>query len=169
MEPMERKKKENYFDAISYFEYIQNTIMDLLNEMEKICKNSENKEISTVDNDKMIELNSIVHDKFLKYYTMEEDILFPELEKVLPSPTSTTSMRNEHTAILKLIKLIAELLEDRENLERNRQKIISSVISFVDVMQRHIHKKNNVMYHEVSSFLPEKKLEEIYDIILKKV
>ncbi len=138
-----------------------------INEMEKICLASEENELSQSDFDNLKTQNSEVHDAFIRYYTLLEDIVFPELEKVLPSPTSTTSMRNEHAEILRLNTTIGELFRESENAGKNKQEIISNVFSFVDIFQRHIHKKNNVMYHEVSSFISEETQGDIYRKILK--
>lgn len=156
-----KKAKEKYYDAISYFDYVQNIMLDKVNEMEKICLNAEKKEMAADVIRKLKDLNESFHNVFLRYYTLQEDVLFPELEKVLPSPTSTTSMRTEHSHILQLNNTISEKLSDMNPTEKDR--LVSTIYSFTDTVQRHFHKKNDVMYHEVSSFLSEPVLTEIYD------
>jgi hemerythrin-like domain-containing protein len=163
----EEKRAEEYFDAISYFQFLQNAMLDKVNEMEKICLDAEEKEFSAAIIEKLFDLNDSFHNEFVKYYTLEEDLLFPELENVLPSPTSTTSMRNEHSKILQLSQTISERLTGKNKTEMD--KLVSTIYTFADLMQRHIHKKNDVVYHEASSFLSEAALNEIYKKIQKKI
>jgi len=158
----------NYYDTISYFEYVQDVMLDKVNEMEKLCWDFEKKTMTNEVKQRLIELNNSLHYELINYFTLEEDLLFPELEHVLPSPTSTSVMKNEHTAILQLDHSISEKLSDTNDLEKNKETLLSTIISFVDIMQRHIHKKNDVLYHEASSFLSEKTLNEIYKKILQK-
>lgn len=160
--------KKNYYDTISYFEYVQDLMLDKVNEMEKLCWDFEKKPMTDEVKLRLIELNNSLHNELISYYTLEEDLLFPELEHVLPAPTSTSVMRNEHEAILQLNQTISEKLSNINDIEKNKETLLSTIISFVDIMQRHIHKKNDVLYHEASSFLNEKTLNEIYKKITKK-
>ena len=136
-------------------------------EMERICLDSEKEGLTAENLKKLSGLNSGIQEIFTRYYTLQEDILFPELEKVLPSPTSTTSMRNEHREISEIIERINSLPGEKEPV-KDGSIIFSAVYSFSDKLQRHFHKKNNVMYHEVSSFLSEGSQGEIYGKILRK-
>ena len=158
----------NYYDTISYFEYVQEAMLDKINEMEKFCWNFEKKLITNEALQNLTELNNSLHLELTNYFTLEEDLLFPELEHVLPAPSSTAVMKNEHTVILQLNHTISEKLANINNIESDKENLLSSIISFVDIMQRHIHKKNNVLYHEASSFLNEKTLNEIYKKILNR-
>lgn len=135
--------------------------------MEKTCLDSEKKGLTVEDYKKLHGLNKQIHESFIGYYTLQEDMLFPELEKVLPSPTSTTSMRNEHREIVSINNRIESLLGEGNSV-KDESGLLSSVYSFSDIMQRHFHKKNNVMYHEVSSFLSETCRDEIYKKVLQK-
>jgi iron-sulfur cluster repair protein YtfE (RIC family) len=142
-------------------------MLEKMGEMERICLDSEKDGLSSENIIKLSGLNDIIHESFIRYYTLQEDILFPELEKVLPSPTSTTSMRNEHREIAEIIYKISSLIGE-DSSTKDRSGIFSSVYSCSDILQRHFHKKNNVMYHEVSSFLSEDAQGEIYSKILLK-
>src|SRR5271157_2618987 len=100
----------NYFDTISYFEYVQDIMLDKVNQMENLCWDFEKKEMIDEVKLQLSELNDSLHNELINYLTLEEDLLFPELEKVLPAPTSTSVMKNEHTAILQLNHAISEKL-----------------------------------------------------------
>jgi len=142
-------------------------MLDKAGEMERLCLDSEKEGLSSENLKKLSVLNNGIQEIFARYYTVLEDVLFPELEKVLPSPTSTMSMRNEHREIAENIERINSLL-DEKGPAKDGSVIFSAVYSFSDKLQRHFHKKNNVMYHEVSSFLSEDSQGEIYGKILRK-
>jgi hemerythrin-like domain-containing protein len=86
---------------------------------------------------------------------------------VLPAPSSTAVMRDEHSKILTSINSIIEQLQKQVALE-NKNKLQSSVMSLVDILQRHIHKKNEVLYYEVQSMIPQESLDEIYRKIVSR-
>jgi hemerythrin-like domain-containing protein len=114
----------------------------------------------------LLKVSEKLYNELVHYFTTEEDLLFPQLERVLPAPSSTAVMREQHTEILNLINSIVEQLQKYAGDSKN--KLQSSVMSLVDILQRHIHKKNEVLYYEVQSMLPQETLDEIYSSIVDR-
>ena len=104
-----------------------------------------------------------------RYFTLEEDLLLPELERVMPNHSSSAVMREEHTMILNICSMLKKMLEDKDGAERDKDILQAEIISLVDVLQRHIHKKNHVLYHEVQSKIPPELQQEIYIKMVRKV
>lgn len=157
----------NYFDAVSFLENKQEDILDNLLKVERISWEIESMVINAAVLKELKELNQNLFNELAKLFTIEEDILFPELTNVLPEPSSTAVMKNEHNVILTLSNSILELL-NHKNIEVVKDKLQSSMISLVDILQRHIHKKNEVLYYEVQSMIPRDTLDNIYSKMLKK-
>ena len=139
MQTMETTNR-NYFDTVSFLESKQEDILDNLLKLERISWEIESMVINDAVLRELTELNQALFHGLAMYFTTEEDILFPELEQVLPEPSSTSVMRAEHTAILDLSNSILVLLQHK-NIEMVKDKLQSSIISLVDILQRHIHKK----------------------------
>ncbi|RPI18595.1 MAG: hemerythrin domain-containing protein [Ignavibacteriae bacterium] len=157
----------NYFDAVSFLENKQEEIMDNLLKLERISWEIESMVINDAVLKELKDLNQALFNDLAKLFTAEEDVLFPELQHVLPEPSSTAVMKNEHDVILTLNNSILELL-NHKNVEDVKDKIQSSMISLVDILQRHLHKKNEVLYYEVQSMIPRETLDEIYIKMLKR-
>lgn len=163
----EETTNRNYFDAVSFLENKQDDILDNLVRLERISWEIESMVINEAVLKELKELNQSLYDGLVHYFTAEEDLLFPELEQVLPAPSSTTVMRKEHTVILGLSNSILEQLNDKF-LEDKKDKLLASIISLVDILQRHLHKKNDVLYYEVQSMIPRDILDNIYTNMLKR-
>jgi hemerythrin-like domain-containing protein len=157
----------NYFDAVSLLESKQEEILDNLTRLERISWEIESMVINEAVLKELKELNQNLFNELARYFTAEEDILFPELESVLPAPSSTSVMKEEHIVILGLSNSILDQLNNR-HLENNKDKLLTSIITLVDILQRHIHKKNEVLYYEVQSMIPRETLDNIYESMLKR-
>ena len=161
------QNREKYFDVISYFQYVQELIREKADNMEKVCGQLEKEELNKSYIENLTNLNNELNYEFVKYYTLQEDILFPELKKVLPTPTSTNAMRSEHNQILQFFEKIKEELDKKDGVKKDL--IIYTVISFVDILRRYLHKESDTIMREAGSFLPDSTQQEIYLKILDRV
>ena len=87
----------------------------------------------------------------------------------MPGHSSSAVMREEHGRILKICSSVNEMLEEKSEAEKLNDVLQAEIISLVDVLQRHIRKKNQVLYHEVQSMVPADTQQEIYLKMLKKI
>jgi hemerythrin-like domain-containing protein len=156
-----------YYDTVSFLECKQEDILNNLIGMEKLSWEMDEKPVDEPFRIKLLNISNDLYHELVHYFTTEEDLLFPQLEQVLPAPSSTAVMRDEHSKILTSINSIIEQLQKQVALE-NKNKLQSSVMSLVDILQRHIHKKNEVLYYEVQSMIPQESLDEIYRKIVSR-
>lgn len=156
-----------YFDTVSFLESKQEDILNNLIIMEKLSWEMEKKPVDELFRTKLLKISDNLYHELVQYFTTEEDLLFPHLERVLPAPSSTAVMRDEHVKILNLIHSINEQLQ-KPIAEDGKIKLQSSIMSLVDILQRNIHKKNEVLYYEVQSMIPQETLDEIYAGILNR-
>lgn len=161
--------KPKHYDLISLIELEQDTILEKLTELEKFAWRIEKSGLTGEIYENIKSLNDYIFRDVSRYFTLEEELLLPELEKVLPGHSSSAVMREEHSTILNICNMLTQMLENKEKAEKEKDTLQAEIISLVDVLQRHIHKKNHVLYHEVQSKLPAELQEEIYNKMLRKV
>lgn len=169
MNTQNKSEKPKYYDLISLIESEQDIIFEKLTDLEMYAWRIERSGLTDDVYAKVKELNKFIFDDVSEYFTLEEDMLLPELEKAMPEHSSSAVMREEHGRILKICSSISEMLGERSEAEKSKDVIQAEIISLVDVLQRHIRKKNQVLYHEVQSVVPPETQHEIYQKMLKKI
>ncbi len=104
-----------------------------------------------------------------RYFIVEEDYLFPELQKVLPDQSSTSAMKYEHSILITLCSKIKQQIDSINEPAFRVEDLQSSIIALSDVLQRHLHKKNHMLIYEAQTLLPKDVLDEIYVKIKDKL
>jgi len=163
------ESKPAHYDLISLIELEQDTIFEKLTELEKYAWRIEKSGVTGEIYEIIKSLNEYIFNDVSRYFTLEEDLLLPELERVMPNHSSSAVMKEEHAMILNICSLLNKMLENKEGAEREKDTLQAEIISLVDVLQRHIHKKNHVLYHEVQTMLPAEIQNEIYLKMVQKV
>ena len=164
----EHTKHEEFFDMVSLLEHEHEEILIKLTELEKLVWDMGKSEVDYKTFGEIKEMIAAIHKRLFFNFTMEEDILFPDLNEVLPQQSSIPAMRVEHKEITELCGKITEMVESKDILDKNKDKVEAEVITLIDLVERAFHKKENVMYHEAESMLSEAQLEELYNKMLKK-
>ena len=91
----------------------------------------------------------------------EEELLFPELEKVLPPQGPTFVMREEHRQLWEVLEKVEDTLE---RLERDREAIdelVASAQFVVQLLSEHINKENSVLYPMAKQLLAPEQMAAI--------
>lgn len=161
-------KHEEFFDMVSLLEHEHEEILIKLTELEKLVWNLGTEEVDYKTYGDIKESVAAISRRLFFNFTMEEDILFPDLHEVLPEQSSVPAMKTEHREIMELIYQLQQMMDSKEMLDRNKEKVEAEVITLIDLVERAFHKKENVMYHEAESMLSEEQLEEIYSKMLEK-
>lgn len=104
-----------------------------------------------------------------RYFIVEEDYVFPELQKVMPDQSSTSAMKYEHSILIALCSKIKEQVLSVNTPSFKVEDLQSSIIALSDVLQRHLHKKNHMIIYEVQALLPKEIQDEIYIKIKDKL
>jgi len=169
MNTSEKNEKPKYYDLISLIESGQDVIFDKLTELEKYGWIIERSGLTDEVYSKVKELNEYIFNDVREYFMLEEDLLLPELDKVMPGHSSSAVMRDEHGRILKICSSVTDMLGEKSSAEKTLDVLQAEIISLVDVLQRHIRKKNQVLYHEVQTMVPADIQQDIYLKMLKKI
>jgi hemerythrin-like domain-containing protein len=164
-----KRKSQMHYDLISLIEIEQDTILEKLTELEKNAWRLEKSELTDEIYKNVKNLNDYIFGDISKYFTLEEDLLLPQLEKVMPNHSSSAVMKEEHRMILNICSMLNGMLENKAGAEKEKDTLQAEIISLVDILQRHLHKKNTVLYHEVQSKLPAEIQHEIYQKMIHKV
>jgi len=91
----------------------------------------------------------------------EEELLFPELEKVLPPKGPTFVMREEHRRLWEVLEKVETTLE---RLERDREAIdelVASAQFVVQLLSEHINKENSVLFPMAKQLLAPEQMAAI--------
>ncbi|MBZ0204262.1 MAG: hemerythrin domain-containing protein [Ignavibacteria bacterium] len=108
-------------------------------------------------------IDSLQHD-LCCLFKREEEIIYPELELVLPGQSFIAAIRDENRNILSLFGSITELLNKKDDLKKDKDLLQAEMISAADFIQRNVQKKESIIFRELMALLPGEKL----DSILKK-
>ncbi len=165
----EKQNKKKYYDLISLIESEQDTILEKLTGLEKYAWSIEKLGMTEEVYNSIKSLNDYIFNDVSRYFTLEEDLLLPELEKVMPGHSSSAVMRQEHRMILNTCSLLQKMLEKKDIAEKEKDTLQAEIISLVDILQRHLHKKNHMLYHEVQPMLPSEIQNSIYTKMLKRI
>jgi hemerythrin-like domain-containing protein len=63
--------------------------------------------------------------------------------------------------------MLQKMLEKNDTAEKENDTLQAEIISLVDILQRHLHKKNHMLYHEVQTMISTEIQNEIYTKMLK--
>lgn len=91
----------------------------------------------------------------------EEELLFPELEKVLPPKGPTFVMREEHRRLWEVLEKVETTLE---RLERDREatdELVASAQFVVQLLSEHINKENSVLFPMAKQLLAPEQMAAI--------
>lgn len=169
MSDLDNQNNPKHYDLISLIELEQDTILEKLTGLEKYAWKMEKSGLTDEIFNMVKNLNEYIYNDVSRYFTLEEDLILPELEKVMPGHSSSAVMREEHVMILNICGMLRSMLEKKENAEKEKDILQAEIISLVDVLQRHIHKKNHVLYHEVQTNIASEIQQQIYNKMLQKL
>ncbi len=161
-------KNEEFFDMVSLLEFEHEEILISLSELENLVLDLGNQEVDYKKYGDIKELLTKVQRRLAFNFTLEEDVLFPDLHEVLPQQSSVPAMREEHTQILGLCGDALNMMATKEHADVNKERIEAEIITLTDHVERSFHKKENVMYHEAESLFTASQLEELYNKMLLK-
>ncbi len=91
----------------------------------------------------------------------EEEILFPEIEKLIPSPEIVNILRQENGHILVVLESIKSMFDGSEEIRKEKDMLQSEMISLADLLKRNSHKKYELLLTEVNNKLPQDKINEM--------
>jgi hemerythrin-like domain-containing protein len=163
----QQKEADSCIDVISMLEAEYETVLEELNELEKLAL-----DIDQIDTDKelyikIFRLNNFIYTELIRYFNQEEDYLFQELNRVLPDPSSTQLMKDEHVALLSLCNDIQHRLGDKKIIKNRKKELQALMIRLTDLLRKHINKENIVLHQEAQSLLAPEVLNYIYYEIIK--
>lgn len=126
----------------------------------------ENKKTIDVEKfEKLLEFFKIFVDKC--HHGKEENFLFPELEKAgIPREDGPIGvMLTEHEFGRDYIRIIEENIQSYKTKpdENNIKKISEAIKGYVELLEQHIYKENNVLFAMADIHLPEKLQEELFE------
>jgi len=144
----------NFFDN-KYYDMIENT-----NKMDELYWDIEKEGIGGKLVLSLEELINILDNELKKIYKAEE-LIYEEMKNVMPEQSSVTALKSENESILRLLDSLKSAMNNKENLKKQKDHLQAEMVAIADLIQRNIHKKINVFFHEVRTMLPEEKRDEI--------
>jgi hemerythrin-like domain-containing protein len=137
----------------------------MLSIMSKIAENIRNdKRVDTNDIESIIDFLKTFADKC--HHGKEENALFPALvEAGIPKEGGPVGvMLHEHTVGREYIKEITTTTEQfKSGSSETLQLITDSLISYINLLNSHIQKEENILFHMAEKVLTTQKQNEIYD------
>jgi len=91
----------------------------------------------------------------------EEELLFPELEKVLLPRGPTFVMREEHRRLWEALARVEATLERLERGEEAIDELVASAQFVVQLLSEHINKENSILFPMAKQLLAPKQMAAI--------
>jgi hypothetical protein len=155
-----KNQESKHYDAVSLLAAEYEMILERLFELEKMISNSNDGASLRRFAQNFAEQFGLIYEQTVKYFRIEEEIVFPQLENVLPQHASPDAMKNEHNRIIEMMFALKEHLSS--NSINELYMIPAELLKLTDNFQRVYHKKQDVMYRELYSFITNAALEKIY-------
>lgn len=113
----------------------------------------------------ILELVSDIQDKIYSHFYKEEQVLFQIIEENFSDRSCTVVMRNEHGEILercfRLLQAVREVIDNLSDLERV-SKLEPSFFEFLNALESHLRREEQVLYPMVWVNLSEEQMLEIH-------
>ena len=109
----------------------------------------------------IVELISELYKELSVLFNAEEEIIFFELDNVVPGLSSVTAIRNENANILVMFKTLRNTLDCKDDIRKDKDLLQAEMIAVADLIQRNVYKKENIFLNELSLLLPEEKLAQL--------
>ena len=108
---------------------------------------------------------AFINNEVRAYNEKEEELLFPELEKLLPPKGPTFVMREEHRRLWEALEKVEDTLE---RLERDKDRAVigepvDSARFVVQLLGEHINKENSVLFPMARQLLTPEQMVTIAD------
>jgi len=158
-----------HYDAVSLLAGEYEMILEKLFELEKLISNYDNKALEQEINIKFSGQLNFVYEHAVRYFRMEEEIIFPRLENVLPPHASPGAMKSEHNSIVKMLFVLREQLKEADVFTTQFPVLQAEIIKITADFQRLYHKKYDVMYRELYTFFDDNTLDKIYSELKEKI
>jgi hemerythrin-like domain-containing protein len=141
----------------------------MLNIMESICNDIEKgKELNIIHFEKILDFIKGFADKC--HHGKEEDILFPALidHGMSKEAGPIAVMLQEHQEGRDYVKSLGIAFEEfKKGSSQSVNNIISSSLSYVELLRNHIEKENNILFMMANKVLDEPEQSEIFDAFEK--
>ena len=165
---MKITKNIEHYDTFSLLENRYEIISNKLAEAEKIALDLLGSEMKNIEYPVLKSILDSVYPDINITIKLEEAYLYPELKNILPEQTSIDALREEHKIISEFIYSIKKNLENKIVFFCNLYNVQLEIIGLYDIMQRNIHKKENILFYEAQGLSGET-LDKIYADMSKKL
>jgi hypothetical protein len=156
-------------DPILFLDEEYNKIIEKVNLIDGIYWEIEKEGINETMAGKATELIGHIFAGLKKLYRIEEEILYPALEAVLPGQSSASVMKSEHRHIISLFRTLIKTLANKDEVKNNKDILQAEMITLGDLIHRNIHKKEKIIFHEARTLLPDNALDELHEKMKKEL
>ncbi len=101
------------------------------------------------------------YDQLSWIFRNEEQILFPEIEKLIPAPEIVKLLRDENAHIISVLESIKSMFNGSDEIRKEKDMLQAEMISLADLLKRNSHKKYELLLTEVNNKLPQEKINEM--------
>jgi len=168
MPAIQEKVNEQSYSVVELLESEYDMILEKLGNLELLALKLDNSKLETEHHIEIFKLNNFIYSELMKYFHSEEDYLFKELSRLMPDPSSTRVMADEHFEILRVCNKIQSYLSDEDAADGRKDEIQGLIYYLGGILRRHIQRKNIMLHHEVSLLIPEDTKEYLYREMYKK-
>jgi len=156
---------ENFERATDVLREEHKAIKKMLDVLERICEKLENGE--HVDPEHMREVIEFIKTFADKcHHGKEEDILFPELEKIgIPKEGGPIGvMLHEHNLGREFVGEMSDAIEAYEKGDaESARKFVENARGYIGLLRDHIEKEDNILYPMGEMHLSEEKMKELIE------
>lgn len=107
------------------------------------------------------ELIELLYNELSALFACEEEIVFRELDSLMPGLASVTLLRNENSGILEMFSTMKNTIGSKSDIRKDKELLQAEMISAVDLIQRNVYKKENEFLNDLNMMLPEDKLSNM--------
>jgi hypothetical protein len=108
------------------------------------------------------ELADCLHAEISKKVTIEQEVLFMEIERQLSKICSTDQLREDHIKISALSSYIRIIMNKKVYSEYKDHNINTYINFLYNAYKKYTYKHSEILYYEMETFLTKDELQKIY-------
>lgn len=144
-----------------FFDEAYTNLTEMAGKIDDIYWEIEKEDVNSSTIKKTEQITGTLCLELTKLFRIEEDIIFSELEKVMPEQSSVSAIKSDNANILLMCEAIKSRISKKEDLKKEKDLLQAEMIAIADLIRRNANKKEGILYHEVRTLLPEEKLTEM--------
>lgn len=147
----------DFEDLSAFFDHKYFDMLENANKLDEVFWDIEKEGMGTKLVLSLEELINLMYSELKKIFGAEEYI-YREMKNLLPDQSSVAALKSENSSIMELLDIIKSIISNKEELKKQKDTLQAELVSVAQLLERNVHKKENILFHEARTLIPKNRL-----------